>query len=239
MVHQLVAARDRALQSLSQHTVVPSLAPGTDTSQHGLITSETVDRSFSATKSNLHLSEPVQATIQPDERCAVNATKTNSDIAAQLRLNSNENSSSVMSTTLHSNKTSLPSRALLACGSGSPQPALPSDDSEAEFIPRLSADAACIPSQIFDAVRRISTNKNDVYEIIELVTKIEASRISAENSLTGCRAQISALHADLRVAWEALTSLRSTPTRGSVEGSLKNLSPFSVRRMQQCWLYRN
>ena len=79
MVHQLVAARDRALQSLSQHTVVPSLAPGTDTSQHGLITSETVDRSFSATKSNLHLSEPVQATIQPDERCAVNATKTISD----------------------------------------------------------------------------------------------------------------------------------------------------------------
>lgn len=223
MVHQLVAARDRALQSLSQHTVVPSLAPGTDTSQHGLITSETVDRSFSATKSNLHLSEPVQATIQPDERCAVNATKTISDFAAQTRLNSDENSSSVMSTTLHPNKTSLPSRALLACGSGSPQPGLPSDDSEAEFIPRLSADAACIPSQIFDAVRRISTNKNDVYEIIELVTKIEASRISAENSLTGCRAQISALHADLRVAWEALTSLRSTPTRGSVEGFAEEL----------------
>jgi hypothetical protein len=223
MVAQLVAARDRALQTQSQHMVVPSLTPGTDISQYGLTNSETVDRSFSATKSNLRLSKFVQAAIQPDERCSEHATKTNSDFAAQTRLHGDENSSSVMLTTLYSNETTLPSRVSLACGSGSLQSESSSDGTEAKFIPRVSADAAGTPSQIFDAVQRISTNQNDVDEIMELVMKIEASRISAENSLTGCRAQISALHADVRVAWEALTSLRSTPTRGSVEGFAEEL----------------
>lgn len=224
MVAQLVAARDRALQTQSQHMVVPSLTPGTDTSQHGLTNSETVDRSFSATKSNLRLSKfELQAAIQPDERCSEHATKTNSDFAAQTRLHGDENSSSVMLTTLYSNETTLPSRVSLACGSGSLQSESSSDGTEAKFIPRVSADAADTPSQIFDAVQRISTNKNDVDEIMELVMKIEASRMSAENSLMGCRAQISALHADVRVAWEALTVLRSTPTRGSVESFAEEL----------------
>lgn len=223
MVAQLVAARDRALQTQSQHMVVPSLTPGTDTSQYGLTNSETVDRSFSATKSNLRLSKFVQAAIQPDERCSEHATKTNSDFAAQTRLHADENSSSVTLTTLYSNETTLPSRVSLARGSGSLHSESSSDGTEAKFIPRVSADAAGTPSQIFDAVQRISTNKNDVDEIMEFVMKIEASRTSAENSLMGCRAQISALHADVRVAWEALTSLRSTPTRGSVEGFAEEL----------------
>ena len=68
----------------------------------------------------------------------------------------------------------------------------------------------CVLDEIFTAVRESTIDRQKAHHVLQLVTRLDAARETAEHDARTSRA-------DVAVAWDALATPRATPTRGGVE----------------------
>tara|TARA_B110000977_G_scaffold161128_1_gene205884 strand:- start:122 stop:1936 length:1815 start_codon:yes stop_codon:yes gene_type:complete len=73
--------------------------------------------------------------------------------------------------------------------------------------------------EIFTAVREstLAIGQQKAHDFLQLVTRLDAARESAEHEARAARAEVATMRADVAVAWDALATPRATPTRGGVE----------------------
>ena len=73
--------------------------------------------------------------------------------------------------------------------------------------------------EIFTAVREstLAIGQQKAHDFLQLVTRLDAARESAEHEARTARAEVAAMRSDVAVAWDALATPRATPTRGGVE----------------------
>ena len=77
-------------------------------------------------------------------------------------------------------------------------------------VPRVLDD-------IFSAVRESTLDQQKAHDVLQLVSRLDAARESAEHEARTARAEVAAMRSDVAVAWDALATPRATPTRGGVE----------------------
>ena len=75
----------------------------------------------------------------------------------------------------------------------------------------------CVLDEIFTAVRESTVDQQKAHHVLQLVTRLDAARETAEHEARMSRADVAAMRADVAVAWDALATPRATPTRGGVE----------------------
>ena len=75
----------------------------------------------------------------------------------------------------------------------------------------------CVLDEIFTAVRESTIDRQKAHHVLQLVTRLDAARETAEHDARTSRADVAAMRADVAVAWDALATPRATPTRGGVE----------------------
>ena len=71
--------------------------------------------------------------------------------------------------------------------------------------------------EIFTAVRESTLDQQKAHHVLQLVTRLNGARETAEHEARMSRADVAATRADVAVAWDALATPRATPTRGGVE----------------------
>lgn len=71
--------------------------------------------------------------------------------------------------------------------------------------------------EIFTAVRESTLDQQKAHDVLQLVSRLDAARESAEHEARTARAEVAAMRSDVAVAWDALATPRATPTRGGVE----------------------
>ena len=69
----------------------------------------------------------------------------------------------------------------------------------------------------FTAVRESTLDQQKAHHVLQLVTRLNGARETAEHEARMSRADVAATRADVAVAWDALATPRATPTRGGVE----------------------
>ena len=92
-------------------------------------------------------------------------------------------------------------------------PAQASESSEMvakQLVPRVL-------NEIFTAVRESIVDQQKAHHVLQLVTRLDAAREIAEHEARMSRADVTAMRADVAVAWDALATPCATPTRGGVE----------------------
>ena len=75
----------------------------------------------------------------------------------------------------------------------------------------------CVLDEIFTAVRESTVDQQKAHHVLQLVTRLDAARETAEHEARMSSADVAAMRADVAVAWDALATPRATPTRGGVE----------------------
>ena len=71
--------------------------------------------------------------------------------------------------------------------------------------------------EIFTAVRESTLDQQKAHDVLQLVSRLDAARESAEHEARTARAEVAAMRSDVAVAWDALATPRATPTRGGVD----------------------